>query len=69
MSDEVDRLRTIIDDMARVLLAVEWTMQLDGWVICPSCHAQRGFDSARAVTHTPDCALDAALRKAGVRPQ
>lgn len=51
-------------DMARVLLAVEWAGRSsqggdDG--MCPAC------DRWKERGHMPDCALDAALRKAGVR--
>jgi hypothetical protein len=51
-------------DMARVLLAVEWSGRegRDNDVACPVCGEWEAFGK-----HRPDCALDAALRKAGVR--
>ena len=48
------RLATAAPDMARVLLAIEWHHGE-----CISCFVMHG--------HAPDCALDAALRRAGVR--
>jgi hypothetical protein len=48
-------------DMARALLAIEWSGNEAG-TACPAhlhCDARTG--------HAIDCALDAALRKAGVR--
>lgn len=54
-------------DMARVLLAIEWAgavgERFDGFdPACPSCLTEKFTGK-----HAPDCALDAALRKAGVR--
>jgi hypothetical protein len=71
-------------DMARVLLAVEWSGRADyvgdgGYNRCPSCggvapdyehFADAVDDIASGCTvagHTNSCALDAALKKAGVR--
>jgi hypothetical protein len=54
------KLMAAAPDMARVLLAVEWGGLTDPCAhVCPACGRSE---------HTPDCALDAALRKAGVRP-
>lgn len=52
------KLASAAPDMARVLLAVEWSLAPGG---CPSCKNLMPYE------HKPDCALDAALRKAGVR--
>lgn len=53
-------------DMARALLAVEWSgpdpFQAGGGGCCPACSAI-GADGR----HRSNCAIDAALRKAGVR--
>lgn len=49
------RLAAAAPELVRVLLAVEFIK--DGF--CPSCHCYDG--------HAKGCALDAALRKAGVR--
>jgi hypothetical protein len=49
-------------DMARVLLAIEWGDEADSYPMCPSCLEIRG-----ELGHADDCALEAALRKAGVR--
>lgn len=63
-------------DMARVLLAIEWAGRAgpagDIRAACPSCGADRsemydGRGPVVVVDHDADCALDAALRKAGVR--
>ena len=54
------RLAATAPEMARVLLAVEW----DGGT-CPSCGGTR--DRHEDDGHADDCALDAVLRKAGVR--
>lgn len=57
-------------ELGEVLLAIEWGA-FDNWgePICPSCHASQFEDLAhtRPSKHAPDCALDAALRKAGLR--
>lgn len=52
------RLAAAAPDMACVLLAVEWSSES----ACPICQAYE-YEGK----HKPDCALDAALRKAGVR--
>jgi len=54
------RLASAAPDMARVLLEIEYSPN-DGIWFCPSC------DCRVTDGHAPDCALDAALRKAGVR--
>ena len=61
------RLASAAPDMARVLLACEWAW-CEGreWKVCPSCSNDEPNDSRRS-GHASDCALDAALRKAGVR--
>jgi hypothetical protein len=52
-------------DMARVLLAIEWGGHCMSYGHhCPSCGA---YPCDGEKGHKPDCALDAALRKAGVR--
>ena len=52
--------------MARLLLSLEWEGGNTGddgytWFCCPSCEAWKKDDK-----HTPDCALVAVLRAAGV---
>lgn len=54
-------LASAAPDMARVLLAIEWEQDTDAIHYCPSCRSERHSG------HRADCALDAALRKAGVR--
>lgn len=58
-------LASAAPDMARALLAIEWEGRAgpagDVRGACPSCEAELP-DS-----HRPDCALDGALRRAGVR--
>lgn len=82
-SDERARLASAAPDMARVLLAIEWAGgRPEGPPECPSCRADEYEDvivgptthdaagryiGYRKREHEPDCALDAALRKAGVR--
>lgn len=62
-------LRGVVDDLVRALLAVEWA---EGGH-CPSCGSFRvlGVEVHGAPKHIggheTTCALDAALRKAGVR--
>ena len=55
-------------ELVRALLAVEWkgVEDYDPVAACPACggHPPLGNLPGR---HEPDCALDAALRKAGVR--
>jgi hypothetical protein len=60
LSEDAARLVSAAPDMARVLLAVEWIRGRDGEECCSSC------DEIRP-DHDEACALDAALRKAGVR--
>ena len=60
------RLAAAAPDMARVLLALEWSRPspLDETVrTCPVCLQH---DIGRPHAHAPDCALDTALSKAGV---
>lgn len=61
------KLAAAAPDMARVLLALEWSgMAWDssgGSLRCPSCRSQDVIGKR----HAPGCALDDALRKAGVR--
>lgn len=61
-SPEQARLASAAPDMARALLACEWAGRVVDGVhcACPLC------DNV-APDHLPDCALDAALRKAGIR--
>ena len=61
------RLASAAPDMVRVLLACEWAW-CEGreWKVCPSCSNDEPNDSRRS-GHALDCALDACLRKAGVR--
>lgn len=59
------RLASAAPDMARVLLALIDPERLDEEgrrAGCPTCGVDTGFE-----TCTADCALTAALRKAGVR--
>lgn len=65
------RLISAAPDMARVLLAIEWegeTTDEGRCDRCPSCGRYPPTELAlRDEGHATDCALDAALRKAGVR--
>lgn len=76
-SEAGDYERTLLasaaPDMARVLIAIEWGATDEGDNdVCPSCgfgafvRPDPKLPKVRA-GHRPDCALDAALRKAGVR--
>jgi hypothetical protein len=61
------RLASAAPDLVRVLLAVEWGCP---GRYCLSCgETEPGIDAEgdRSGGHAPDCALDLALRKAGVR--
>lgn len=64
---ESARLASAAPEMARVLLAIEWSgmewNRSGGSTRCPSCRSQ----AVTARRHAPNCALDAAIRKAGVR--
>jgi len=60
LNTECARLTAIANEMAAVLLAVEW----DGGM-CPSCGGTR--DRHEEDGHADDCALDTCLTKAGVR--
>lgn len=57
------RLAAAAPELTRALLAVEWSgrERYESWPACPVCEAGEGG------RHADDCALDAALRKAGVR--
>jgi hypothetical protein len=80
MDEDTARFVAAAPDLARVLLAVEWHRVLiqgdEAWV-CPSCGNERldpgdeeklpALVAAGMLGHRPDCALDGALRKAGVR--
>lgn len=57
-------LASAAPDMARVLLAIEWEGS-DDFVLCPCCKSRAAGLPDRQ--HAADCALDAALRKAGIR--
>lgn len=63
------RLASAAPDMARVLMAIEWSCIGPGEQACPWCGAFEVQLNANkpSRTHVPDCALDAALRKAGLR--
>lgn len=65
LATDVRRLWDANQALVRALLAVEWTMDNDpdwgGARYCPAC------DSKKKSRHSANCALDAALRKAGVR--
>lgn len=69
---DIDRARLVsaAPDMARALIALEWSgYDRDQGKCCPSCEAlgPDAFWSRASEPHRADCALDAALRKAGVR--
>lgn len=67
MEPERFRLAAAAPDMARVLLAVE-ASGVRHQRQCPSCFRHNpGNPPPSDVEHAPNCALDAALRKAGVR--
>lgn len=57
-------------DLVRALLAVEVNIGYEE-ATCASCQAPASYDHIAKVysipKHEPDCGLDAALRKAGVR--
>jgi hypothetical protein len=57
-------LASAAPDMAHVLLEVEWEGMVygDSEPCCPTCLGKKVIG-----IHEPGCALDAALRKAGVR--
>lgn len=55
---DVGRLAAAAPDLFRALLAVEWSANPGGRE-CPTCSGMTGLG------HEPDCALDAALKKAG----
>lgn len=61
-----DQLASAAPDMARVLLALEWTQDYrDDVRSCPVCG---GWETGGLnAGHEKNCTLDAALRKAGVR--
>ena len=59
----VATLAAAAPDLARALLAVEWVDR--NW--CIVCDGINPSDADGGQGHAPDCALAAALRKAGVR--
>lgn len=72
------RIASAAPDMARVLLAIEWSSSDEDGSECPSCHARAYVPPPRydadgkylgytEGTHEPDCAWGAAIRKAGIR--
>jgi len=72
------RLAAAAPEMVRVLLAIEWSGSDEEGSKCASCGEREYappalYDEAGKYlsytpgSHSPDCALDAALRKAGVR--
>lgn len=64
------KLAAAAPDLARALLEVEWGACDEGHnPACPSCGGAGPVDGApwRTSGHGPGCALDAALRKAGIR--
>lgn len=58
------KLAAAAPDLVRVLLAVEWGDDQEDGDYCPSCGLEKEYYGGR---HSEGCALDAALRKAGVR--
>lgn len=66
-----EELDSAAADMARVLLAIEWSCDdgQTGRCLCPACAgAKPGREWGPYPSgHRDGCALDAALRKAGVR--
>lgn len=61
-------LRGVVDDLVRALLAVEVVEHDEGGWFCPLCHhGTEELERPATAYHAPNCALDAALRKAGVR--
>jgi len=62
---EAETQRETAQELARVLLEVEWSWR-DGSA-CPVCNEYAHGETEAPGGHAPDCALDAALRKAGVR--
>lgn len=62
------KLAAAAPDMARVLLDVEWQhRERSEYRRCPTCDGDETTEDEPRTGHRPDCALDAALRKAGVR--
>jgi hypothetical protein len=63
------RLAAAAPDLARALLAVEWAAEHPAvGAHCPMCNGfPPGVAEASPGGHRAGCALDAALRKAGVR--
>lgn len=54
-------------DMARVLLELEWTPHDESTDYCRMCGASKPDYGDAPGTHAVGCALDAALKKAGIR--
>jgi hypothetical protein len=71
---EVARLAACAPEMARMLLAIEWNGHEEDSIergrnesTCPMCGALEMGEQGSFRAHRPDCAIDALLRKAGVR--
>lgn len=66
---EVARVLAAAPDLVRALLAVEWTWREGSERLrCAACDGEEPHESKPwRGGHTPTCATDAALRKAGVR--
>lgn len=64
---ERTRLVSAAPDLVRALLAVEWVELEPHNLVCPSCGAPDPTDLKNGKGHEVHCALDAALRKSGVR--
>ncbi len=66
--NERARLAACAPDLVRVLLDVEWAGRNQwGIAVCPRCGGEEYFEGELRTGHLEYCALDAALRKAGVR--
>lgn len=53
--------RSLVDELASALLVVEWTDGDDGDPYCRVCNRRKPHG------HKEHCAIDVALRRAGVR--
>lgn len=66
--EQAARLASVAPDLVRALLAVEVVEHDEGGWFCPLCHhGTEELDRPATAYHAPNCALDAALRKAGAR--
>ena len=63
---ECDRLTVIANDMARLLLKLQWIEHTKDGVSISSCHVCNAI--AEIEGHRRDCELGAVLRQAGVMP-